>query len=497
MVPVLLVLVALGLPAPGQNVPSRTGSTRAATAYADGTPRLGARYDAGGKTVTFRVYSSRATRIEVYLFATPFGEDEKAHFPLTPDAGSQVWSGQAPVVTLVRDGIDGPVYYGYRAWGPNWPFDEHWTKGSDAGLLGDVDADGNRFNPNKLLLDPYATEVSHDPRNPRNTDGTVYLSGKVDRLRDSGRVAPKGIVLPPDRTDTGARPERPLKDEIIYEVHLRGLTMQDPCVPEAARGTYRGAALKAAYLKDLGVTAVEFLPVQEFGNEQNDIDPTSAAGMDYWGYATLGFFAPDRRYAADKSPGGPTREFKEIVRAFHGQGIKVYLDVVYNHTAEGGLWQADDATRALVLSWRGLDNATYYELATDSRFYYDAGGKGSGGNNGVGPNFNVVRAPVRDQILDSLRYWKDVMGVDGFRFDLAPILANRIERNDYAFDPGDAKNVLNRAVKELPVRPADGGKGVELIAEPWGGQYALGAFPAGRSASNEGVERRSVARTVC
>lgn len=174
---------------------------------------------------------------------------------------------------------------------------------------------------------------------------------------------------------------RAQKDDIIYEVHLRGLTEYDTGIPAAFRGTYRGAALKAGCLAGLGVTAVEFLPVQETQNDANDVTPNSTAGVNYWGYATLNYFAPDRRYASDRSPGGPTREFKAMVRAFHDLGIKVFIDVVYNHTGESGAWNPADKTTYNLYSFRGLDNPTYYSLTADMQFSWD--------NTGVGGNFNT------------------------------------------------------------------------------------------------------------
>ena len=199
--------------------------------------------------------------------------------------------------------MNGPIYYGYRAWGPNWPFDPSWTKGSGVGFKEDVDGQGNRFNPNKLLLDPYAREISHDPLISTNggstTDGNIYMSGSIHRNFDTGAEAPKGIVVPIDGSDTGDKPTRAFKDDIIYEVHLRGLTNNDQSIPFNLRGTYSGAALKASYLKELGVTAVEFLPIQEIQNETNDV-VASSSGDNYWGYDTYGYFAPDRRYSADK-----------------------------------------------------------------------------------------------------------------------------------------------------------------------------------------------------
>ena len=267
-------------------------------------------------TAAFRVFSSHATRIELNLFREPFNAAEVSRLPLARDPATSVWSVSIPVVKIRRKfKIKGAIYYGYRAWGPNWTFDPAWQKGNAVGFIADVDRDGNRFNPNKLLIDPYAREISHDPVNPRNLDGSVFASGPENRLKDSGPVAPKGIVLR-ELTLASSGPTSEFKDDIIYEVHVRGLTNADPAIPTTMRGTFRGAAMKAPQLKSLGVTAVEFLPVQETQNDANDVDPQHA---NYWGYATLGFFAPDRRYSSDKSPGGPSREFQNMVSAFHSR----------------------------------------------------------------------------------------------------------------------------------------------------------------------------------
>ena len=317
---------------------------------------LGASYDSTHSNVTFRVYSSRATRIDVYLYASPMSSPEVLSRQLTAHSSTNIFSVSIPVATLQAAGITGPVYYGYRAWGPNWPFSSSWTTGgSGAGFISDVDAKGNRFNPNKLLIDPYAHEISQDPVNATWTDGTVYASGATNRNRDSGTMAPKSILWMPVSQSIGTKPTRAQKDDIIYEVNLRGLTKNDSSIPSAVRGTYAGAALKAPYLASLGVTAVEFLPVQETQNDQNDNTPNSTAGQNYWGYSTLNYFAPDRRYASNQAPGGPTSEFQAMVKAFHDRGIKVYIDVVYNHTAEGGAWNPSDTTTYSIFSWRGLE----------------------------------------------------------------------------------------------------------------------------------------------
>ena len=285
----------------------------ASTVRADG---LGASYDAAGG-VTFSVHSATATRVEVWIYANPQGDAEKLALPMNNDATSHIWSLSVSATDLKSAGVTGTVFYGYRAWGPNWPFVATWKKGSADGFVADVDTQGNRFNPNKLLIDPYAREISHDPRNSAQPDGSIYLSGAANRATDTGAQAPKSVVLAADLTDVGTKPARTLKDEIVYEVHLRGLSANDPTIDSGLRGTYAGAALHAADLKAMGITAVEFLPIYEHQDDANGLVPGSAAGDNYWGYDPLNYFSPDRRYSSDKSPGGPTREFKSMVRAFH------------------------------------------------------------------------------------------------------------------------------------------------------------------------------------
>ncbi|HWO17962.1 MAG TPA: isoamylase [Kofleriaceae bacterium] len=437
---------------------------------------LGGRYDATKSNVTFRVRSDRATRIEVWIYKAASGQAEVLRQALTND-GTGRWSTTVSVATLASRGLSGTIYYGYRAWGPNWTYSASWTPGSSLGFASDVDGNGNRFNPNKLLFDPYGLELSHDPTNPSNSDGTIYNTGATDRLRDSALVAPKSIVIDTAAGDFGTKPTRALKDDVVYEVHVRGFTKNDPSVPVAERGTYAGAGKKAAYLKSIGVTAIEFLPIQETVNDGNDV-VANTTDDNYWGYMTLNYFAPDRRYAADKTAGGPTREIRAMVKAFHDQGIKVYMDVVYNHTAEGGV--ADGTgTKAQLLSFRGLDNASYYELGTDAKFYYD--------NTGIGANYNTTTQMAVDLIIHSLQYWKGDLGFDGFRFDLASVLGNSCNRGCFNFDKLNPSNALNRAVIEVGARPAGGGSGVDLIGEPWAigdGTYRVGDFPSGWSEWN-------------
>ena len=439
---------------------------------------LGGAYDAAHTSINFKVYSSRATRIELWLYANASGSPEKLRVTLTKGSGN-LWAANVTTSALTAAGLSGTVYYGYRAWGPNWTYNSGWTKGSGLGFVSDVDAQGNRFNPNKLLMDPYARELSQDPTNPSNLDGTVYASGANYRLMDSGSVAPKGIVFLPDTQSIGTKPTRAFKDDVMYEVNVRGLTMSDTSIAAASRGTYKGAGLKAAWLASLGVTAVEFLPVQETQNDTNDVVANTDAGDNYWGYSTLNWFAPDRRYASDKSAGGPTKEFKAMVKAFHDAGIKVMLDVVYNHSGEGGAWSSTDTTTYNVASYRGLDNPTYYELTSDLQSSYD--------NTGVGGNFNTYNPVAQNLIVDSLAYWRDTMGVDGFRFDLAAVLGNTCTVGCYAYNKTDAGTALNRIVAEMAPRPAAGGTGTDFVAEPWAigsGTYQLGNFPSGWSEWN-------------
>ena len=467
---------------------------------------LGASYNAQQTQITFRVYSSQATRIVLYLYSAGYGVQESATYALTNEGGG-VWQVAVPVSSIQSAGISGTVYYGYRAWGPNWPYNSSWTKGSSAGFISDVDSSGNRFNPNKLLLDPYAKEISQDPLNPNNQNADIFATGgTVDsafgeayRLIDSGTYAPKGIVLAPSTQSTGTKPTRAQKDDVIYEVNVRGFTKQDPSIATQYQGTYYGAGLKASYLASLGVTAVEFLPLQETQNDANDVVPNSDANQNYWGYMTEDFFAPDRRYSYNKTSGGPTAEFQAMVQAFHNAGIKVYMDVVYNHTAEGGSWSSTDPNTATEYSWRGLDNTTYYELTSGNQYFYD--------NTGIGANYNTYNTVAQNLIIDSLAYWSNTMGVDGFRFDEGPILGNaclngaavsgapNCPNGGFYFDAADPNVAINRILKEFTVRPATGGSGLDLYAEPWAAsgsnEYQLGGFPKGWSEWN-GLFRDSV-----
>lgn len=393
----------------------------------------GATWD--GKGVNFALFSTHAERVELCLFDSVAGR-ETARISL-PEYTDQVWHGYLPDV--------GPgQLYGYRCYGPYDP------------------GRGHRFNPHKLLLDPYAKSLAGNLR-WRDAHFAYRMGAREGDLsfsrRDSARWMPKCQVTDP-AFDWGddAPPRHPRHDTIIYEAHVRGLTMRHPGVPDALRGTFLGLAHPAItdYLRWLGVTAIELLPVHAFLQERHLLDRGVA---NYWGYNTLSFFAPEQRYLA----GGDANEFKTFVKAFHTAGLEVILDVVYNHTAEG-------SELGPTLSFRGIDNASYYRLVPgNSRYYMDV--------TGCGNSFNLHNADVLQLVTDSLRYWVEEMHVDGFRFDLATTLARE------AGGHFDVNSGFLDAVHQDPVL-----KKVKLIAEPWDvgdGGYRLGGFPPGWAEWND------------
>lgn len=432
---------------------------------------LGCNYDAMTDNLSFKVASKNATHINLYLFDKPV--DGKVIKTVEMQKQGDIWTAKLDKKDRENINLDlknTPVYYGYRAWGPNWEYDKNWTPSSTLGFVSHVDDKGNRFNPNKLLFDPYAKEISHDPISPdmqkREVNENVYTTGQENYKIDTASFAPKSIFTMPKNISTGIKPQRELSKDIIYETHLRGFSKLDTKIPEKYRGTYLGAAMKAKYLKEMGVTMVEFLPLQEFDDEKND---STTDKTNYWGYQTLDFFAPNRRYAYDKSAGGPTNEFKKMVKAFHDEGIKVCMDVVYNHSGEGGTWGDKDVTT--LLSMRGLDNSSYYETHNNGKYYWD--------NSGCGANLNCANDITSNLIAESLKYWSQEMGVDAFRFDLAPVIVNTVEKDGYNFDSSKSPT-LNKIAKNLDLRTGNGKGSVDLIAEPWGcgdGTYRLGQFP--------------------
>ncbi|MEN4446289.1 glycogen debranching protein GlgX [Mycobacterium sp. SM3041] len=384
---------------------------------------LGATYDGVG--TNFAVFSEAAERVELCLFA----DDGTETRVVLPEVDGFIWHGFLP------DVVPGQ-HYGYRVHGPYDP------------------AAGQRCNPNKLLIDPYAKAIDGEFRWDQSLFG--YNFGDEDSRNDDDSAArmPKSVVINPYFDWGNDRPpQRAYADSVIYETHVKGLTQLHPDVPERDRGTYAGVAHPAIidHLKSFGVTAVELMPVHHFANDSVLIDKGLS---NYWGYNTIGFFAPDPKYTSGVTPGGQVQEFKAMVRDLHQADIEVILDVVYNHTAEGN-------HLGPTLSFRGIDNAAYYRLVDgDQKFYMDY--------TGTGNSLNAGHPHALQLIMDSLRYWVTEMHVDGFRFDLASTLARE-------FYDVDRLSTFFEMVQQDPVISQ-----VKLIAEPWDvgpGGYQVGNFP--------------------
>ncbi|MEP0944785.1 MAG: glycogen debranching protein GlgX [Rhizobiaceae bacterium] len=393
---------------------------------------MGARFD--GEGTNFAVFSANASRMNLCLFS-PDGQTEIDRLAL-PERTGNIWHGYAP-------GVRPGTLYGYRAKGIYAP------------------EQGHRFNPNKLLMDPYARELSGNWTNSSATLGYVASATSQDLSfdsRDSAPFVPKSVVSEPDLfTHIEPRPDTDWSETLIYEAHPKGLTMEHPTLTNNIQGTYEALASEPMleHLTKLGVTAVELLPVHSF---IDDGFLLKKGLRNYWGYNTIGFFAPEPRYFGPQGLAG----FRNMVRRFHAAGIKVILDVVYNHTAEGD-------HRGPTLSYRGLDNASYYRLINGQpRFYVN--------DTGTGNTVNVSNPHVLRMVMDSLRFWVQQMGIDGFRFDLATTLG----REDHGFDPHGG---FFDAITQDPVLSE-----TRLIAEPWDigpGGYRLGGFPAEFSEWND------------
>src|SRR2546430_1928617 len=389
---------------------------------------LGATWD--GKGVNFALFSEHATRVELCLFDTVDADKETHRIPLTEHT-DRVWHAYLPEV------LPGQLY-GYRVHGPYAP------------------EQGHRFNPNKIVLDPYARSIGRDARWADALFGYQVGDPEADLScdeRDNAAYAPLAVVIDPAFTWGDDRPPRtPWHKPIIYELHVKGFTQLHPDVPERLRGTYAGLASEAAiqHLIRLGITAVELLPVHHFLNDRILVE----RGLtNYWGYNTLAYFAPESRYASQQVPQDAVQQFKMMVAALHAAGIEVILDVVYNHTAEGN-------QLGPTLSLKGIDNASYYRLAENPRYYIDF--------TGCGNTLNMRSPQVLQLIMDSLRYWVLEMHADGFRFDLAAALAR--ELHDV-----DRLSTFFEMVQQDPVVSQ-----VKLIAEPWDvgeGGYQVGKFP--------------------
>jgi isoamylase len=394
---------------------------------------LGATWD--GKGVNFALFSANATRVELCLFDDR-GERETARIEL-PEFTDEIWHG------YIGDVHPGSIY-GYRVHGPYEP------------------DNGHRFNANKLLLDPYARghfgDLSWDPA------VFGYQLETADDMtfdeRDSAPFMPKCVVVDPNFDWQGEPRRRTVAWEhtIIYEMHLRGYTKLHPKLPKEWRGTYKGLSDAVIdYIRSLGVTSVELLPIHTFINDSLLLD----RGLtNYWGYNSIGFFAPDPRYAHEREQ--TLREFKEMVARLHDAGLEVILDVVYNHTAEGN-------ERGPTLSFKGIDNASYYRLLPDQKRYYI-------NDTGTGNTLNLSHMRVIQMVADSLRYWAEETHVDGFRFDLGTILAREV--NGF-----DTESGFLKACCQDPLL-----RSVKLIAEPWDcgpGGYQVGGFPPGWAEWND------------
>jgi isoamylase len=388
-----------------------------------------------GKGVNFALFSAHATRVELCLFDET-GEREVERIDL-PEFTDEIWHG------YVADVHPGSIY-GYRVHGPHEP------------------SNGHRFNPNKLVLDPYAQGHFGDLHWNPAVFGYQLESGDDTTFdeRDSAPFMPKCVVVDPNFDWRGAPTRRgvPWDHTIVYELHLRGYTKLHPNVPKPWRGTYKGMTDEVIeYIKSLGVTSVELLPIHTFINDSLLLDKGLT---NYWGYNSIGFFAPDPRYAHEREQ--TLREFKEMVARFHDAGLEVILDVVYNHTAEGN-------HLGPTLSFKGIDNASYYRLLPDQPRYYI-------NDTGTGNTLNMSHMRVIEMVADSLRYWAGETHVDGFRFDLGTILAR--EKNGFDTESG----FLKACCQDPELRT------VKLIAEPWDcgpGGYQVGGFPPGWAEWND------------
>ena len=394
---------------------------------------LGASYDGAG--VNFALFSQVAQKVELCLFDE---EDNETRIEMT-EQNSYVWHNYLP-------GIQPGQRYGYRVYGPYDP------------------TQGLRCNPNKLLLDPYAKAIEGNIEGDESLYSYWFRSPddvtSMNTLDSAAHTMKAAVVNPYFDWGNDQHPNISYHDSVIYEAHVRGMTNLNMDVPPDIRGTYAGLAYPSVieYLKKLGVTAIELMPIHQF---VNDSFLQEKGLSNYWGYNTIGFFAPHNAYSSSGQRGEQVNEFKSMVKAYHHAGMEVILDVVYNHTAEGN-------NRGPTLSFKGIDNGAYYRLVdNDRRHYFDTTGTG---------NSLLMRSPHALQLItDSLRYWVTEMHVDGFRFDLAATLARQFQEVDKLsafFDIVEQDPVISR---------------VKLIAEPWdlgSGGYQVGGFPSSWSEWN-------------
>ncbi|QCI97775.1 glycogen debranching protein GlgX [Agrobacterium larrymoorei] len=395
--------------------------------------RLGANFD--GEGVNFAIFSAHAERVELCLFDET-GKTEIERITL-PEFTNEIWHGYIP-------GLKPGALYGYRVHGPYDP------------------EKGHRFNPNKLLVDPYAREIVGDIEWGQEQFGYTLDAEEKDLSfndSDSASKMPKCRVIDPKDYDWSgdARPNIPWSKTIFYETHVKGFTKLHPALPEELKGTYDGLGNKdvVGYIKSLGITSIELLPTHYFPDDSHLLDK----GLkNFWGYNSLGFFAPASRYYGPRAMAG----FRDMVRSFHDAGIEVILDVVYNHTAEGN-------ELGPTLSFKGIDNFSYYRTLPDQPRYYI-------NDTGTGNTVNTSHPRVLQMVTDSLRYWAEDMHIDGFRFDLGTILGREPEGFDQRsgfFDAVGQDPVLSR---------------LKLVGEPWDigpGGYQVGGFPPGWAEWND------------
>lgn len=398
------------------------------TAYPGSPFPLGATWD--GEGVNFALFSENATAVDLCLFDSKTNKEKRIRVKEVDD---HIWHVYIPKLKPGQ-------LYGYRVYGPYEP------------------QNGHRFNPNKLLIDPYAKALSDRVEWSKAIFGYEIDNAEEDLSfseEDSAPYIPKSVVVDQSFDWEGDKaPKIPYHKSIIYEAHVKGLTQLHPDIPEDIRGTYAAIAHPGIiqYLKDLGITAIELMPIHQFVNDGFLRDKGLT---NYWGYNTIGFFAPDIKYSGSGHLGGQVAEFKTMVKELHKAGIEVILDVVYNHTGEGN-------HLGPTISFRGVDNACYYRLADNKRFYFDY--------TGTGNTLNAMLPPVLRLIMDSLRYWILEMHVDGFRFDLASTLARELHEVDRL---GSFFDIIHQDPTISQVK---------LIAEPWDigeGGYQVGNFPPG------------------
>ena len=421
--------------------------------------------------VNFSVYSENATRIDLLLFEDPEADLPTQQYEM--NRSGDVWN-------LYVEGLGVGQHYGYVAWGPNWEYDPEWSPGNIDGFIADVDSEGNRFNPNKLLFDPWSKAIHRDhdwfkgssATGPKRNESTWAAGSKSVIIQSDYEWSSEETAWQLAR-ENGDLEGHDWNELIMYEVHPKGLTQNNASGVDHP-GTYRGIGEIAPYLKDLGINAIELLPIHE--------KPLDAG---YWGYNNLNFFAPEHSQSAEYQQSGLVLdvidEFKWMVDQLHQNDIEVIIDVVYNHTGEGGLWRErlfyerygeegsfnfDPKEVTGLYTFRGLDNAAWYALSSDGQSYIN--------NTGVGNQTRPNHKPMRRLIMDSLRFYVEELHVDGFRFDLAGILGEKDLNYSDWIDP--AETVLQDIIDD----PLMQEKNTRIIAEPWtamGTGPGIGGFP--------------------